>query len=128
MKILLDTHIFFWYISKDSRLPHSMLQHIQNSDNEVFLSIVSVWETIIKYQIGKLSLPQHPDIYLPIQRKRHLISSLSLDESSVCHLSKLPAIHRDPFDRILICQAIENKLTIATVDSTIKAYEINILK
>ncbi|QTA83521.1 PIN domain-containing protein [Desulfonema limicola] len=128
MKLLLDTHVFLWYISKDSRLPNAMLENIRNPDNEVFLSVVSVWETIIKYQIGKLPLPQSPEIYLPTQRKRHSISSLILDESSVCHLSKLPSIHRDPFDRILICQAIEHGLTIATIDNAIKSYAVNILK
>jgi PIN domain nuclease of toxin-antitoxin system len=128
MKLLLDTHVFLWYISKDSRLSNAMLENIRNPDNEVFLSVVSVWETIIKYQIGKLPLPQRPEIYLPIQRKRHSISSLILEESSVCHLSKLPSIHRDPFDRILICQAIEHGLTIATVDNAIKSYAIKILK
>ncbi|MEZ4526881.1 MAG: type II toxin-antitoxin system VapC family toxin [Desulfobacterales bacterium] len=128
MKLLLDTHIFLWYISKDSRLPNAMLEAIRNPDNEVFLSVVSVWETIIKYQIGKLRLPQNPETYLPIQRKRHSISSLVLDESTVCHLSKLPSIHRDPFDRILICQAIEHGLTIATVDNAIKSYAVKTLK
>lgn len=128
MKLLLDTHVFLWYISKDSRLPNEILENIRNPDNKVFLSVVSVWETIIKYQIGKLQLPQSPEIYLPIQRKRHSISSLFLDESTICHLSKLPSIHRDPFDRMLICQAIEHGLTIATVDNAIRSYAVKILK
>lgn len=61
---------------------------------------------MVKYQLGKLPLPQPPEIYLPLQRQRHSIASLSLDELSVVQLAKLPPIHRDPFDRMLICQAI----------------------
>jgi PIN domain nuclease of toxin-antitoxin system len=83
MKLLLDTHIFLWFISGDQRLPDTVLANIRDLDNEVYLSVVSLWEAIVKYQIGKLPLPQPPENYLPIQRERHQISSLSLDEASV---------------------------------------------
>lgn len=98
MKLLLDTHIFLWYISKDERLPAVLRESIRNFDNQVFLSVVSLWETIVKSQIGKLHLPQPPEIYLPAQRQRHQIASLDLDEASVSQLASLPPIHRDPFD------------------------------
>jgi PIN domain nuclease of toxin-antitoxin system len=127
MNILLDTHIFLWYISGDKNLPDYMRDEIQKSENEVYLSIVSIWESIIKYQLGKLPLPQPPEIYLPLQRERHLISSLSLDERSVIQLSSLPSIHRDPFDRMLICQSIEHKMSIATVDHNVRAYPVILL-
>ncbi|WYD81964.1 MAG: type II toxin-antitoxin system VapC family toxin [Candidatus Electrothrix gigas] len=93
MKILLDTHIFLWFISGDRRLPE-----------------------------------QSPEIYLPRQRKRHHISSLSVDEACVTHLSALPVHHRDPFDRMLICQALEHNLVLATVDGKIKKYLVNTLQ
>lgn len=115
MKLLLDTHIFLWFISGDSRLPDALKEDIRNPDNEVYLSVVSVWEAIVKYQLGKLTLPEPPESYLPRERKRHLIASLSLDEASVAQLAKLPPLHRDPFDRMLICQAVQHNLTIATV-------------
>ncbi len=127
MKLLLDTHIFLWYITKDKRLPKAYRDSIQNIDNQVFLSVVSVWESIVKYQLGKLSLPEPPESYLPTQRARHEISSLDLDEASVSHLASLPNIHRDPFDRILIRQAIENGLILITVDEKISKYPIQIL-
>ncbi|MFQ5627502.1 MAG: type II toxin-antitoxin system VapC family toxin [bacterium] len=126
-RLLLDTHIFLWYISGDKRLPDDTLTHIQNPDNEVYLSVVSVWEAIIKYQLGKLPLPKPPETYLPIQRERHKILSLELDEASVSHLAKLPPIHRDPFDRILICQANVRDLQIVTVDKMIPQYAVSIL-
>lgn len=86
-----------------------------------------MWESIVKYQLGKLSLPQPPEFYLPTQRTKHQIASLGLDEASVSHLASLPNIHRDPFDRILICQAIENGLVLITVDEKISKYPIQIL-
>ena len=127
MRILLDTHIFLWFISGDPRLSISTRELIQDSDNEVYLSVVSVWESIIKYQLGKLPLPESPEIYLPKQRNSHQITSLPIDENSVAQLIDLPLLHRDPFDRMLICQALQHQLTIATVDSAIRAYNVSII-
>jgi PIN domain nuclease of toxin-antitoxin system len=128
MRLLLDTHIFLWYISADQRLPDIVRDSIRDTQNEIYLSAVSIWEAIIKNQIGKLPLPTSPEIYLPEQRERHLISSLALDESSVAQLVKLPMLHRDPFDRILICQALEHDLVIATTDDAICNYAVNVLR
>jgi len=127
MKILLDTHIFLWFISGDAQLSTDVRDAIRDPDNQVYLSAVSVWEAIVKYQLGKLPLPEHPETYLPKQRDLHQIASLSLDESSVAQLAKLPPLHRDPFDRMLICQALENGLTIATVDGAIRAYSVSVM-
>jgi len=127
MKILLDTHIFLWFISGDIKLSTDVRDAIRDPDNEVYLSAVSVWEAIVKYQLGKLPLPEHPETYLPQQRDLHQIVSLSLDESSVAQLAKLPALHRDPFDRMLICQALQNGMTIATVDGAIRAYSVSVM-
>jgi PIN domain nuclease of toxin-antitoxin system len=127
MKILLDTHIFLWFISGDSRLSTDVRDAIRDPDNEIYLSVVSVWECIIKYQLGKLPLPEPPETYLPKQRHLHQIASLALDESSVAQLAKLPPLHRDPFDRMLICQAVQNGLIIATVDAAVRAYSVSTL-
>lgn len=128
MRFLLDTHIFLWFISGDRRLPGVVRDDIRNPQNRVYLSVVSIWESIIKYQIGKLPLPQSPEEYLPMRRDQHLISSLPLDEPSVAHLVKLPSLHRDPFDRMLICQAIEHGLILMTLDDEICAYPISVRK
>jgi PIN domain nuclease of toxin-antitoxin system len=127
MRILLDTHIFLWFISGDTQLSTDIRDAIRDRDNEVYLSAVSVWEAIVKYQLGKLPLPEHPEIYLPKQRDLHQIASLALDESSVVQLAKLQPLHRDPFDRMLICQALQNGLTIATVDAAVRAYSVSVL-
>ena len=127
MKLLLDTHVFLWFISGDKRLPDVMRDSIRNPENDVYVSVVSLRETIVKHQLGKLPLPQPPEKYLPMQRERHQILSLSLDEASVSHLAKLALIHRDPFDRMLICQAVEHGLTLVTVDDLIARYPVSVL-
>jgi PIN domain nuclease of toxin-antitoxin system len=127
MKILLDTHIFLWFISGDTKLSTDVRDAIRDLDNEVYLSAVSIWEAIVKYQLGKLPLPEPPETYLPKQRDLHQLSSLALDESSVVQLANLPPLHRDPFDRMLVCQALQNGLTIATVDAAVRAYSISVL-
>ncbi len=81
----------------------------------------------VKYQLGKLPLPARPEQYLLNQRNRHQIASLALDEGSVIRLTELPLLHRDPFDRMLICQALQHALTLATVDDNIRAYPVNII-
>jgi PIN domain nuclease of toxin-antitoxin system len=124
MRILPDTHIFLWFISGDTQLSADVRDAIRDPDNEVYLSAISVWEILVKYQLGKLPLPEHPETYLPKQRDLHQILSLDLDESTVIQLAKLPPLHRDPFDRMLICQALQNGLTIATVDAAVRAYPV----
>ena len=124
MKILLDTHIFLWFITKDNRLSEKYCDAIINPDNEVYLSVVSVWEAMIKYQLGKLPLPESPETYLPKQREKHLVSSLSIDESTITQLAKLPPLHRDPFDRLLLCQALQYDLIIITEDQLIISYSM----
>lgn len=128
MKFLLDTHIFLWYITADSRLSTLFLNAIREPKNDVYLSVVSLWEIIIKYDLGKLPLPQSPENYIPNERRRHQIKSLSMHENAVRELIKLPNLHRDPFDRILICQAIANNMTIITVDNQIQNYQVSYLK
>lgn len=122
MHLLLDTHIFLWYILGDSRIPSTVLTLIRDPINIIYLSPVSIWEIIVKNELGKLPLPQSPIDYIPQQRKRHRINSLPLDEESVGNLVLLPSIHKDPFDRMLICQAIQHNLTFATVDNTMHNY------
>jgi PIN domain nuclease of toxin-antitoxin system len=92
--------------------------------NEVYLSSVSAWEINVKYILGKLSLPLTPDKFVPKERKRHMITPLDLAEQDTFHLLKLPAPHKDPFDRMLVCQAIEHSLTILTPDPLVTQYPI----
>ena len=90
----------------------------------MYLSPVSLWEALVKHRLGKLPLPAQPEIYLATERARHGIESLALDEASVQRLAILPNHHRDPFDRMLICQAQEHHLTLVTVDTLIPLYPV----
>ena len=127
MKILLDTHIFLWFISGDHQLADAVRDAIRDTGNEVYLSVASIWEAIIKYQLGKLPLPKSPEVYLPEQRRLHQITSLSIDEDCMKQLASLPMLHKDPFDRLLISQAKQYGMSIATVDNAVKAYSVSIL-
>ena len=122
MRLLFDTHAFLWYISGSPRLTATLLPVLRAPANELLLSVVSVWEMSIKHQLGKLPLPQAPGTYLPIQRHRHRIASLDLDEASITHLAGLPLLHKDPFDRMLVCQALHHGLTLVTLDHALRAY------
>lgn len=128
MKLILDTHIFLWFISEDNRLSEDKIQTIIDPNNQIFLSVASIWECVIKYQTGKLYFPESPEIYLPQKRSDHLIKSLEITENTIKQLIKLPMIHKDPFDRLIICQCLEHNLTIITEDQTILTYpNLNIL-
>lgn len=121
MRLLLDTHVFLWYITGDPRLTRNFGHAIEECES-VYLSVASLWETIVKYRLGKLPLPEPPDPWLIVQRERHEIESLPLSEGAVARLSGLADHHRDPFDRILVCQALEHDLEIVTVDPLIGRY------
>ena|SRR5713101_2961725 len=127
MRLLLDTHIFLWYITADGRLPVGLRAAIQDPVNVVFLSVATVWEAVLKHGLGKLPLPGAPEEFLPRQRDLHGIASLPLEEAALTHLAKLPPLHRDPFDRILIAQALQHDLTLVTVDDTMKAYSVKVI-
>ena len=122
MRILLDTHIFLWLIDDDKRLSEQYRQAIQDPNNEKFLSVVSIWECVIKYQIGKLDFPSSPETYLPMERRKHLVKTLTVDENSIAQLIRLPLLHKDPFDRLIMAQALQHDLIIMTEDKLILAY------
>jgi len=125
MRLLLDTHVFLWYITADPKLPAAFRAASQDPSNEVYLSVASVWEAVIKHTLGKLPLPGPPADYLPQQREAHRIVSLPIDEGVMSHLAGLPPLHRDPFDRLLVAQALQHGLTVATVDPNIAAYSVS---
>ena len=124
MKILLDTCTFLWIVGDSPELSEASRNLFREPSNDVFLSAVSVWEISVKYALGKLPLPQPPEKYIPIQREKHMVDPLGLDENSVLHLNRLPQLHKDPFDRMLICQAINHGLVILTPDELIARYPV----
>ena len=124
MKILLDTCAFLWLTTDAPELSDKAKILFQNTSNAVYLSSVSVWEIIVKHQMGKLPLPSAADDFIKQQCEKHFVKYLSLDEKAVFNLSRLPNHHRNPFDRMLVCQAIAYDLTILTSDKLIMQYPV----
>jgi PIN domain nuclease of toxin-antitoxin system len=122
VKLLLDTCTFLWIVSSPPAVPPDVLRQFQNPDNDVFLSAASSWEIAIKHGLGRLALPEPPERFVPAEREAHGIAGLPIDEESTLHLSRLPVLHRDPFDRLLVSQAIVHGLTIVTPDPLVTQY------
>lgn len=124
MRLLLDTCTFLWIIKGSDELSNNARKLYSAPENEVFLSTISVWEMVVKYQLNRLPLPRPPVTFIANERKRHHIESLTLHEEAIEQLLQLPDHHKDPFDRMLICQAIAHNLTLVTPDDAIKRYPV----
>jgi PIN domain nuclease of toxin-antitoxin system len=122
MKLLLDTCAFLWIAGDASALSKRARELFRGADNEVYLSAVSAWEIAVKHTLGRLPLPAPPERFVREMREAHGIAALPIDEDSALHVSHLPDLHRDPFDRMLVSQAIVHGLTILTPDPIIMDY------
>jgi PIN domain nuclease of toxin-antitoxin system len=122
MKLLLDTCTFLWLITDAPDLSAAARQRFADPANEVFLSAASAWEIGIKWRRGRLPLPQPPPSFVADQREAHGIAALAIDEESALHVTRLPELHRDPFDRMLVSQAIVHGLVLLTPDPLITQY------
>lgn len=127
MKILLDTCAFLWFAGDSPRLSEHASGVFLDESNELYLSAASVWEISIKYAGGKLSLAQRPDIFIPKAREANAIATLDVDEESALHAGRLPPLHADPFDRMLVAQAVIHGMTILTPDPLIESYAVRVL-
>ena len=125
MKLLLDTCTFLWWSTGSETIPANVRHIVADPANDVWLSAVSTWEIAVKHALGRLPLPDPPELFIPRERRRHRLRSLGLDEKSTLHLSRLPRLHGDPFDRMLICQGIEHRLSLVTPDSLIAQYAVD---
>lgn len=126
MKLVLDTCTFLWVVTGDAALSRSARALIVDPENDVFLSAASAWEITIKHGLGRLPLPSPPEHFVPTARRRHKIEPLPIDEAAATHVHRLPPLHRDPFDRLLVSQAIVGGLTIVTPDRDITQYPASV--
>jgi PIN domain nuclease of toxin-antitoxin system len=126
VRLLLDTCTFLWCLEGGGALSQRAARALVDPENDVYLSSVSAWEIAVKHTLGKLPLPEPPERYVPDQRKARGIEALPLDEESSLHLYRLPPLHRDPFDRMLICQALVGSLALVTPDESIQRYPVKI--
>ncbi|MHC5615213.1 MAG: type II toxin-antitoxin system VapC family toxin [Nostoc sp.] len=124
MILLLDTHTFIWYVTDNSRLSNQVLYLINDENNEILLSIASLWEIAIKQNLGKLSFNQPFEIFITQQLNLNDFRLLDIKISHVTIVATLPLHHRDPFDRILIAQSIVENTPILSADKIFDAYPI----
>lgn len=123
MMYMIDAHILLWWLFDDRRLSSRLKGVIKDDKNNISVSVITVWEVILKQSLGKLKAPD--DLIKSIESDGFEI--LALDIEHITRLTDLPFIHRDPFDRLLIAQAIAEDYTIITVDKYIKQYEVKTL-
>lgn len=127
MKLLLDTCTFLWLITDSQQLSARVRPLLLDRSNSVFFSAVSAWEISVKFGLGKLPLPQPPSTFVPFERARHDLQPLPLSESACLAVGRLPDLHKDPFDRMLICQSIIEGLTLVTPDPLICQYAVSVV-
>lgn len=120
MKLLLDTCTLIWLMTGEQPLPARARAAL--STGEAYVSAVSAWEIAIKFAKGQLRLAEPPDRLVPSARAHFAFGALPIDEESALHVAKLPHLHGDPFDRMLVSQAIVHGLTIVTPDPRIAEY------
>ena len=127
MKLLLDTHVFLWWIADYPRLPSKINEIIRNVENKLFLSAASGWEIAIKDNLGRLQLPSELKDFIPEQLVINDIKSLPIQMKHALHVYTLPNYHRDPFDRLLVAQSQIENLPLITADAQIARYPVKII-
>lgn len=127
MKALLDTHVFLWAINEPNRLSPAAKTIIADADNTLFFSAASAWEIAIKTQLGKLKLPEQAETYILRHMSTASIDPLPIELSHALRVASLPLHHRDPFDRLLVAQAQQEKLSIITADPLIGQYAVKVI-
>ena len=126
MKLLLDTHVFIWWSGEPDKLSKKALDACENSSNRLILSIVSIWEMQIKIQLGKLKLKHSLKDLVENQQDVNSLQILPVSPNHIFMLDNLPMHHGDPFDRLLISQAIEEKLLLVSKDKKISDYAVKL--
>lgn len=127
MRLLLDTQVFLWSIAATERLSRRARRVIEDGANDVFLSAASAWEIAIKAGLGRLSLPSDPERFVPEQMSANAFQPLPVELRHALAVYGLPKVHSDPFDRLLVAQAIAEGLTIVTSDERLGDYPVKML-
>ncbi len=126
MRVLLDTHCWLWMQVDPDRFSRESRLILEDPGNELLLSAASSWEIAIKYELGKLALPEPPGTYVPGRMFSSGTASLPIEHSHALYVGELPNHHRDPFDRLLISQAILEKLELLTADPQLEPYDVRL--
>ncbi|MCL1472290.1 type II toxin-antitoxin system VapC family toxin [Argonema antarcticum] len=124
MRLLLDTHTFIWYVTDNPKLSPTVRTLIDDGNNETLLSIASIWEMAIKQSIGKLSFGMPFRMFIEQQVSLNRIDILDINLDYIEVIATLPLHHRDPFDRLIIAQAMVEQIPILSADSAFDVYPI----
>lgn len=127
MRCLLDTHAFLWWISDDARLSSTARRILEDSENDIVFSAVSAWEIAIKSQLGRITFADDPAIVVREQLSANGFHQLDIEVRHALQVFSLPMLHRDPFDRLLIAQAVVEEVSLLSSDAAIQAYNIPII-
>ena len=126
-RLLLDTHTFLWWANDAPELSPAARDMISNTNNECFLSVASCWEMAIKSSLGKLVLTKPVDRFVHDQIIENCFKILNIELRHAAKVESLPFHHRDPFDRLLIGQAISDELTLVTADRMFSRYDVQLI-
>ncbi len=124
MRVLLDTHAFLWWIADDDRLGANARETIGSADHEVFMSAASVWEIVTKTRLGRLPIPRPIEDFIASQLEANAFQPLAITIRHALELDGLPDLHRDPFDRMLVAQALAEEMPLVTGDQAVRAYPV----
>ncbi len=127
MKYLLDTMVWMWSVGSTEKIGHAGLKILVNGQEEVYFSAVSSWEISIKVRLGKFQLPDEPTRYIPARLAEQAFHPLSITQSHTLKVYELPLHHNDPFDRLIVAQAIVEGMTILTSDRMFQKYPVDML-
>lgn len=127
MRILLDTHAFLWWVTDDEQLSRRARRLLGDGKNEVFFSAASAWEISMKSSLGRVALPDDAERYVPKQLEQNAFEVLPVRLQHALRVGALPGIHRDPFDRLLIAQALIEDLTLLSRDRHLASYSVRVV-
>jgi PIN domain nuclease of toxin-antitoxin system len=127
VNLLIDTCTFLWLASGSGNVSKTAAAAFLHPENQRYLSAASAWEIAVKYALGRLPLPRKPEIYIAQIREKSGIESLAIDEEAALYTSRLPKLHADPFDRILVAQAIVHGMVVLTPDEAVAQYAARVL-
>ena len=125
MRLLLDTHTFLWWVADAPQIPARARQAIAQPRNECLVSLASCWELAIKLSLGKIEISGTLERFIPSQLSANGFRELPIETRHAARVARLPFHHRDPFDRLLVAQALEEDLTIVSADPVFRRYGVN---
>jgi PIN domain nuclease of toxin-antitoxin system len=127
MKFLVDTNVFLWALAEEHKLNSNAQEILKSSLSELYFSAAGSWEIAIKFALGSLPLPKPPSEYIPHALRVWAVRALDITHEHALRAGELPVHHRDPFDRLLIAQAMTEQMTLLTADRALQKYKVDLI-